>query len=82
MNVGLRGTFVSDPGSAYGIVPTEIPAESLFDRLLLPADPDTPAFIERPAEHDLLPPWTDDDRKRLGFPPFGTQRAPLDTFLK
>lgn len=81
MNVGLRGTFMSDSGSAYGIVPTEIPAESLFNHLLLPPDPNTADFIRRPSEHDLLPPWDDDDRKRLGFPPRGEQRTPLDTFL-
>ena len=81
MNVGLRGTFMSDSGSAYGIVPTEIPADSLFNHLLLPPDPKTADFIRRPPEHDLLPPWDDDDRKRLGLPPRGDQRTPLDTFL-
>ncbi len=78
--IGLFGTFMSDPGSAYGIVPTEIPSVALT-KLLLPATPDIPAFIRRPDDHDLLPSWTNEDRVRLGFPSGPTRRAPLDTFL-
>jgi Type IV secretion-system coupling protein DNA-binding domain len=81
MVIGLSGTFLSDSGSGYGIVPTEIPAESLFGKLLLPPDPKTEPFIPRPDEHDLLPPWSEEDRVRLGFPRTDG-RAPLDVFLE
>lgn len=79
--VGLQGTFISDSGSGYGIVPAQIPADALFNTLLMSPDLTAPAFIPRPAEHDVLLRWTDEDRKRLGFPPSETYRTPLDTFF-
>ena len=73
-NTPLRGVFHSDPG--FGTVPDEeIPSDVLFETLLREV-PKQDSFIERAVEHQDLPPWTDEDRERLGLPNSQAEETP------
>lgn len=60
---GLTGYYLTPLIGAYKM--TISPAE--LAKRLSPVSANTPNFIPRPAEHQLPPPWTADDDRRLGF---------------
>ena len=58
---GIQGYFIS---SEIGAWRATIPGD-VVSKTLLPADPNVPDFLPRPASHQYLTPWNDDDLARL-----------------
>lgn len=79
-DIPLWGTFVSDPLHGFGIVPNdEMPARTLFTELLKKSQ-EHPDFIERSLTDQELPPWSNEDRERLGLPARSPPKRPVDPF--
>jgi len=76
---GVSGVFITPYTGAYThMVPAAEIAEVRKLRL-----PNVPDFVPRPASHQELPPWTEDDYRRLGLTPTpppagGQEEAPRD----
>jgi len=61
---GLTGYCVT---RAIGTFKTKIDGDWLFNQALKPKDESVPAFLPRPALHQILEPWTEDEARRFGI---------------
>jgi hypothetical protein len=60
---GLTGYYMS---RGVGCYVSTLPADELFDGVLIPPDPNVPEFVERRVEAQYLRPWTDDEAAKFG----------------